>query len=368
MTLQKHVLICLGAVFALSACSTSQERQVASGNFEYLQEAKTISLEVPEGKDQPEYSDEYELPPLGEEAPRNIVGPNLSIQSPQLVLPLVTGSHVAEGTREAVVWFDQIDDSQALDTTIWNSLLSYLEEQGIGVVKFDKERQMLMSDWMIIEDEDDSSWYSWTKTERSVGQRFEFALEVKPHGRTAALKVKLKDYLETINEEVIADIDAASMRRKEVEVLNKVISHYAKQIRIADARRLRQIQQGLNMDMGFNSDGDPAFIIDASYEIAWPRVLLVLRKLGFNVKDLDKSTGILFINYTGVDSSWWSDLWGGADELPLEKEEYRLAIREQGEKTSISFKDKDNEPLSSKIMTELFGPLSEIMATDDLDI
>lgn len=366
--MQKHVLFCLGAVFALSACSTSQERQIASGNFEYLQEAETVSLQVPEGKDQPAYSDEYVLPQLGEEAPENIYGRNLSIASPQLVLPLVTGSHVAEGTREALVWFDQIDDSQPLDTTIWNSLLNFLDEQGIGVVKFDQEKQILMSDWMIIENQEESSWYSWTKTERSIGQRFEFSLEVKPHGRTAALKVQLKDYLETVNEDVIADIDSASQRRREVDVLNKVISHYAKQIRIADARRLKQIQQGLGMELGFNSDGDPAFIVDANYEVAWPRVLLVLRKMGFNVKDLDQSNGILFVDYVGVDSSWWSDLWGGADELPLDKEEYRLAIREQGEKTSISLKDKDNEPLSSKLMTDIFQPLAEIMATDDLDI
>lgn len=358
----------MGAVFALSACSSSQERQVASGNFEYLQEAKTISLKVPEGKDLPQYSDEYELPKLGDEAPVTIYGPSLSIESPQLVLPLVTGSHITEGSREAVVWFDQIDDSQALDTTIWNSLLSYLEEQGIGVVKFDKENQVLLSDWMIIEDTEDSSWYSWTKTERSIGQRFEFALEIKSHGRSAALKVELKDYLETVNEDVIAEIDEGAMRRQEVEVLNNVISHYARQILIADARRLKQIQQGLNMELGFNGNGDPAFVLDAGYEIAWPRILLVLRKLGFNVKDLDKSNGLLFVNYVGAESSWWVDLWGGADELPLEKGEYRLLVREQGAKTSITFQDKESQPLSSKILTDIFQPLSEIMATDNLDI
>lgn len=365
--MQKHVLSCLGAVFALTACSSSQERQIASGEFEYLQEAETISLKVPAGKEQPRFSDDYELPPLGENAP-DLIGPKLTVISPQLVLPLVSGSHVTEGSREAVIWFDQIDDSQPLDTTIWNSLMSFLDEQGIGVVKFDKDKQQLLSDWMIIEDDSESSWYSWTKTERSIGQRFEFNLEVKPHGRTAALKVDLRDYLETVNDEVVGDIDHSKMRRNEVEVLNKVISHYAKQIRIADARRLRQIQQGLSMELGFNGDGDPAYIVDAKYDITWPRVLLVLRKLGFNVKDLDQSNGLLFVNYAGVDSSWWSDLWGGADELPLEKTDYRLVLKEQGDKTSITLQDDESVALSSKVLTEIFQTLSEVMATDDLDI
>jgi len=138
MTLYKHAFIYVGTLIALSACSTVQERQAATGGFEYLEESKSVSLQIPEGKHLPSYSSDYTLPELGSEAPRDQLGPRLSIASPQLVLPLVSGSHITEGSREATVWFDQIDDSQSLDETIWNSLLTYLEEQGIGVVTFDK--------------------------------------------------------------------------------------------------------------------------------------------------------------------------------------------------------------------------------------
>ena len=34
------------------------------------------------------------------------------------------------------------------------------------------------------------------------------------------------------------------------------------------------------------ADGDAAYIVEAKYDVAWPRMLLVLRKLGFDVKDL----------------------------------------------------------------------------------
>ena len=367
MTLYKHVFIYVGTLIALSACSTVQERQAATGGFEYLEESKSVSLQIPEGKHLPSYSSDYTLPELGSEAPRDQLGPRLSIISPQLVLPLVSGSHITEGSREATVWFDQIDDSQSLDETIWNSLLTYLEEQGIGVVTFDKKQQLLLSDWMIIEDVEDSPWYSWTKTERSVGQRFEFVLDIKSHGRTAALKVKLKDYLETFNEDIVAQLDESHSRRREVEVLNNVISHYAKQIRIADARRLRQIQQGLNMQIDTDEQGS-AFVVNADYEIAWPRLLLVLRKLGFNVKDLDKSNGLLFVNYVGMDAGWWADLWGNADELPLDKKEYRLAVEGLGSKTRIMFQDNESNPLPLEIINDIYTPLAEIMATDDLDI
>ena len=56
------------------------------------------------------------------------------VRSPALVLPLVTGSHIEEGKSSATIWFDQVDDSQPLSQAIWNSLLSFLDEQGIGVI------------------------------------------------------------------------------------------------------------------------------------------------------------------------------------------------------------------------------------------
>ncbi|MFT4993881.1 MAG: outer membrane protein assembly factor BamC, partial [Paraglaciecola sp.] len=175
-------------VAVLTACSSLEERQIASGSFDYLKEQPGQEILLPDDVDTPNFSDSYKLPSLGENAPRNILGEKLIVLSPALVLPLVTGSHVEEGSKEATVWFDQVDDSQALDTTIWNSLISFLEEQGIGVDLFDKDQQRLVSDWMIIEQEQDSNWYSWTETQRSIGQRFEFNLQTKPHGRTAALK------------------------------------------------------------------------------------------------------------------------------------------------------------------------------------
>lgn len=353
----------------LTACTTQQERQVANGGFDYLNERQSDNFKVPEGVDQPSISREYALPEIGENAPRDQLGDKLTVHSPALVLPVVAGSHVEEGLKEATVWFDQVDDSQPLDQTIWNSLISYLEEQGIGVVSFDKEEQTLVTDWMIIESEVDSPWYTWTTTERNIGKRFEFKLDVKPHGRSAALKVELKDYLETVGDDVIADLDAEQVRRNEVDVLNKVIGHYEHQIRVADAKRIQQIRSGIPMELGFNADGDAAFVVNGEYDVVWPRLLLVLRKLGFNVKDLDKSNGLLFVTYGLRSSGWWSNLFGDDDtELGLEKDDYRISVAAQGPKTSVTLLNDENEPFDVKLVTQLYDPFAKVMAEDNLDI
>jgi len=359
-------ILSLTIALAVAGCSTKQERQIASSTFEYVEQGDTVSLKIPTNVDAPEFSNEFEVPKL--ETDGNYVGRQVTVLSPALVLPLVRGSYIEDGQKEAVILFDQVDDKQPLDTTIWNSLLSYLEEQGIGVDSFDKQQQKLITDWMLIDMEEDSAWYSWTSTERNIGKRFEFNLELKPHGRTGALKARLVDYLETVGGDVQANVNPETARRNEIDVLNKVIGHYAQQIRVADAKRLKQIRDGLSMKMGFDANGEPAFVVDAEYDVTWSRLLLVLRKLGFDVRDLDKSNGVLFITYEGADSGWWDNLWGSNDDLPIDKSKYRMQLGDLGQKTSITMLTDENTPVTAEFMTRIHSAFADTMATDDLDI
>lgn len=365
-----RILASMLVVGMVAGCSSLEERQRANGNYEYVDEQASARLKIPDGVDEPEFGSDFVIPEIGDEARRDLIGEAVTIVAPSLVLPTVSGSHIEEGRREATVWFDQVDDKEPLARTVWGSLVSFLEARDIAISSFDQSKGRLITDWMIIESSGDGKWYTWTSTERSIGRRFEFQLDVKPHGRTAELKVKLKDYLETVDDEVIADLDADEIRRNEVEILNQVIDHYDTKLRIADAKRIRRIQTGLDLELGFNADGDPAYLVESDYNIAWPRLLLVLKKMGFNVKDLDKSNGLLFVQYVGADVGWWSKLWGNDDknQLPLDKTDYRIQVKEQGPKISITLLDDDNNQLSAQTVTEIYEPLAKVMATNDLDI
>ena len=364
----RNWLVAIAIAAGLSGCALWQDEQQVDPSHPHLATKQGAELILPQDKAVPKFGDEYAIPEVGANAENGKLGSELDISSPRLVLPIVTGSRILEGSREAIVQFDQVKDDIALDTAIWNSLIGYLDERGISVVDFDKEQQRLKTDWMIIEDDGDSPWYSWTKTERTVGQRFEFKLDLKSHGRSATLFVKLVDYLETINNDVIADISQHQARKNEVDVLNDVLSHYETQLKLSNLRKARQIRTGVPLELGFNSDGEAAYLVDANYEITWPRLLLVLRKLGFNVKDLDKSTGLIFVTYAGVDEGWWSSLFSSDSELGLEEADYRVIVKEQGAKTSISIRDSENEPLSASTISDVYPAFERIMTTDDLDI
>ena len=82
------------SVLALAGCSSQQDYQTASGSYDYLDVSQRASVKVPEGLDSPEFSQQYELPNVGDGADNNLIGRSLSVQSPALVLPLVAGSRV----------------------------------------------------------------------------------------------------------------------------------------------------------------------------------------------------------------------------------------------------------------------------------
>jgi outer membrane protein assembly factor BamC len=294
----------------LTACSSLEEREVASGAFDYVKEQPGQKIKIPDDVDTPKFNDVFKLPDLGENAPMTTVGKNLSVLSPSLVLPVVTGSHIEEGSKSATVWFDQVDDSQPLDTAVWNSLIRFLETEGIGVEMFDKDNQRLITGW-VVKDE----------------------------------------------------------RRNEVDVLNRVVKNYEFETKVASVKRFRQIREGLNMELGFDSDGEPAFVVDGDFDITWPRLLLVLRKLGFDVKDYDKSNGLLFVKYNGAEDGWWSNIWSNdKNELDLEVEEYRIKVSDAGKKTSVTLLDDESNPFPVNKLTDLYPTFSKTMSTDDLDI
>ena len=360
------------SVIALTGCSSQQDYETASGSYDYLEVSQRASVKVPEGLDSPEFTSDYDLPELSQNADTRLTGRKLTIQSPALVLPLVAGSHVEEGKQEATVWFDQVDDSKPLNTAIWDTVLSFLEQNHIGVDSFDKENGRLVTDWAVEKTTEESAWYDWTENETSeVSRRFVFTMELKPHGRTAALRAKLQDFKfngadgETIT---MDSIDAMKERREEIGILNEVLTHYEYQIRLDESKRIAEIRSGLNLEMGFDANGDAAYVVDARHDIVWPRMLLVLRNLGFDVKDLDRTTGLLFVTYNGEDNGWWGSLFSDGESL-LEKGDYRLKVVPAGEnRTSVTFMDNESQPFEPNQVADMYEQFARVMTQDNLDI
>nr|WP_136252244.1 outer membrane protein assembly factor BamC [Ningiella ruwaisensis] len=362
--MKKHLLSTICLTVLLSACSSSETRKQVSGDFSYLEVKEGEMLKVPEELDAPPVSNRYELPPV--DANHQIIGPEVLIHSPRLVLPLVSGSHVEEGSSKAKVMFDQINDAEALDKTVWDTVLAYLELKGIGVEEFDRENNTLITDWVVSKEELDESWYEFSGDVIERAKKFKLTVDVAPHGRTASLSVEKIAYIDENGESQLAGLSPFVLRENEVNFLNYIIQEYDFGLRLAENQRIALIRDGFNSELGFNPDGDPAFIVDAEYANTWPRLLLVLRKMGFDVIDLDQASGLMFVKYNGEDKPWY-DVFSD-DGLDLEKVNYRLQVQPVGERTAVTFRDSDNQAFEVKQATDLFSVFSDYMAESNLDI
>ena len=106
---KKLALVSGIASLVLTACASQQERVTASGSYEYLKSKERTQLQVPTELDAPEFTSDYNIPALQQSADSTLVGRNLEVVPPALVIPLVQGSHVEEGSKGATVLLDRLE-------------------------------------------------------------------------------------------------------------------------------------------------------------------------------------------------------------------------------------------------------------------
>jgi outer membrane protein assembly factor BamC len=100
-----------------------------------------------------------------------------------------------------------------------------------------------------------------------------------------------------------------------------------------------------------SANGVPVLQIDEGFERAWRRVGLALDRTGFTVEDRDRTKGLYFVRYVSLNTDskepgFFSKLFSGsaAPSTPLK---YQIALRSQGESTSVSVLNADGKPESS---------------------
>ncbi len=355
-------------ISVLTGCASKEERRIASGGVDYVNLPSPATTNVPADLSTPETAPDYIIPavPSPEKA---LYGKSLPVVSPSLVLPLARGTYLTEDLTDTSVIFDKLDSNLSINDLVLQQISGHLARINVDYSIPDPSALRLVTDWIVSYEDADSAWYDFSEDNTEVGRRFELIVEPAGHGRSATLTVNLLDLVIANGDNISDAINPFIKRDFEATMLNGIIQHFASQQMIEDERRIAEIRSGMNSQLGFDAKGDSAFIIDANYDITWPKFQLVLRKLGFNVKDLDKSTGLLFVNYQGIEQSWIKGLFGSDDEFSLEKKDYRILVKSlTSNKTSVTFMDEQSNPLTPVKVSELYPAFAEILSQNELDI
>ncbi|HCF79747.1 MAG TPA: outer membrane assembly protein BamC [Glaciecola sp.] len=366
--MNKSLIVTALSVCLLSGCASKVERRIASGSTDYATLPKITTTKVPPELQQPIVAPDYAIPQLAAN-PAAVYGRDLPVVSPSLVLPLARGTYITEDLTDTSVIFDKLDTDLSVEELVMLHIDAHLNRAGIAYTKPNPAKQRIVTDWIVSFEDADAAWYEFTTPSTEVGRRFELLINPAPHGRSATLTVNLIDLVVSNGTDISETIDPFTKRDFEAQMINAVIQQFASQQIIDDENRIAQIRSGINSELGFDANGDSAIIINAQYDITWPKFQLVLRKLGFDVKDLDKSTGLLFVKYQGLDESWIKGLFGSTRELPLEKTDYRILIKKlTDEKSSVTFMDDQSKSLTPLLVSDLYPAFAEVLGQNELDI
>lgn len=280
-------------VAAITGCTS--QRDQAHGDFEYLDIEERPILLIPEGLDPVTQNPEFRIPVLEQEA--GPLGPASTIRAPRQVMPLVPGSRIEEGSRQARIWFDAIEDMDNVAEWVWDELLILLAEQGYSVSD-SEEKQYVRTATIETEQGSRARGGFWSglrrdRVEFTASYSLNVNMQAPTHGRSAMLEVDAVD-VRWYEDGERTTPPPFLQRELEASFLNDLgirMQNNFEQQRVAQMRANRALRHAEGLQ------GEPAYALDASFEAGWVLMPGVFEYLGFMVEDLSQTQGVYLVDY-----------------------------------------------------------------------
>ncbi len=106
--------------------------------------------------------------------------------------------------------------------------------------------------------------------------------------------------------------------------------------------------------------------VDEGFDRAWRRVGLSLDRSGFTVEDRDRASGVYFVRYvdpknaSAAEPGFFAKLLSfGKSDTPAPAERYRIAVKADGERSSVSVLNSQGGPENTAVGQRIVGLLVE---------
>jgi len=378
VSFQTMKIVVLGSLVAtLAACSDGVEkRRQAERNFDYLEVSQIEPLKIPPGVTAPEQSAEFVIPKI---TPDNqmLLGPQVDVRAPVQVIPLIAGSRIEDTENGLIFWFDILRAQSAAETkdTMMRTIGEYLAYRKSGILNQDPQQSLIESDWLVDQEEIEGSIFF---TDKVVEQRqkFTYQLDVKPHGRTAGLKVSFVDaqlYRDTSDS--VVELDAFDKQRLAVIELNRLIGYVSERRAELEAQLEEQRQQAQLATMSeaekeqlydetvnlllVNEGGAAYYRAKANMEKTMKRLRVVLPLAGFTITDYIENSGSLYLTYERPPEQILENY--GLSTMQFAEKNYIFTVGSNGDVTQITLADEEGIVLKPSEVKALYPYLAILM-------
>ena len=346
--MSRHTLYLSLLSIAIAGCTTINSKQ-AEGSFDYLSHKPGKTLQIPVELDPPQYVDDYAISQKANST--GLVGENLDIRSPALVLPIAEASRIVLKESTTTVWFDKVFEDKDLPELIHKGLTEVLKRENATVTKEDENTYV--SDWFLKENIIDRLIFDDLDSVESM--KFKYTYDVKPHRRSLALHVELIDYMKTDNEGGSKEIAPIDKKRAEVSMLNQVISQIDYDYRFEQQKqRLAKASKNLVV-VGTNEKDEAAYIVEMDLDILWDSMTLFFGDYGFKITDLNENKFIYYVDFDEPELGIWDALWGpDVEAVDVKYAKYQFQLTRIDKKHSaVTLYDENGKALSMQTIERI---------------
>lgn len=341
-------LLALAAAFALAGCSVLEPDRI-----DYKSATKSSTLEVPP-----------DLTTLSRDSRFNVPGGAVTASAfstgqTQAGVPVAANalSDVRierSGNQRWLVVARPADQLWGPVRDFWqdNGFLLNLDRQDIGVMETDwaENRAKLPQDFIR------NSIGKVIDSLYDTGERDKFRTRLERNGNSTEIYITHRGMVEKLvggTSTVNADRTLWEPRAADPELEAEMLRRMMVKLGVSQEQSKALVAGGAVKQTSrvATVNGTPVVQVDDGFDRAWRRVGLSLDRTGFTVEDRDRAQGVYFVRYVEPkadtkEPGFFSKLFGASsnDAAPLK---FRIALRSQGESTTVSVLNTAGAPESS---------------------
>jgi outer membrane protein assembly factor BamC len=339
----------VAATVALAGCSALQPDRI-----DYKSATKSATLEVPP-----------DLTAVGRDARYNVPGAAVTASSfktgqTQAGVPVAANalSDVRverSGNQRWLVVARPADQLWESVRDFWQDtgFLLNIDRQDIGVMETDwaENRAKLPQDFIR------NSIGKVFDSLYDTGERDKFRTRLERNGNTTEIYITHRGMVEKLvggSSGSNADRTLWEPRTADPELETEMLRRLMLKLGVSQEQAKEQAAAGVTTKTTSRvttANGSPVVQVDDGFDRAWRRVGLSLDRTGFTVEDRDRVQGIYFVRYVepkadNKEPGFFAKLFSGSgnDVAPLK---YRIAVRAQGESTTVSVLNAAGSPETS---------------------
>ena len=336
--------VATGLSLALSACSVLDPDRI-----DYKSAGKAPSLEIPPDLQQLTRENRYNVPGSAVTASGYQVG-NVSQSVPTASATLGDVRIERAGNQRWLVVNRPADE-------LWNPVKDFWQESGFLLALDQTNLGIMETDWAenrakLPQDFIRNSIGKLFDALYSTGERDKFRtrLERTASGATE-IYISHRGMVE-VYKTTQKDQTVWQPRPADPELETEFLRRLMVRLGVTQEQSRAMVASGIKTTSKVSTvNGQPVVLVDDGFERAWRRVGLSLDRTGFTVEDRDRAQGTYFVRYVEPNANksepgFFSKLFGGASKNS-EALKYRIAVKSQGESTTVSVLNAAGTPESS---------------------